>query len=81
MVNSIHATKLILFLNNKPNANRQNTALSFKNGYEFRLLWHGTKNYSACRILDRARVVVVSCYYMPRDALPVGGIRVSGRYG
>ena len=27
------------------------------------------------------RVVVVSCYYMPRDALPVGGIRVSGRYG
>lgn len=67
MVNSIHATKLILFLNNKPNANRQNTALSFKNGYEFRLLWHETKNYSACRILDRARVVVVSCYYMQRD--------------
>ena len=30
-------------------------------------MWHETKNYSACRILDRARVVVVSCYYMPRD--------------
>ena len=27
------------------------------------------------------RVVVVSCYYMPRDAPTEGGIRVSERYG